>query len=116
MKTMIYQERRQTPRFTFSALAIMKTSEGPSVATAQILDLSLGGACVNVNLPLVADQEFLLVINSDEGDIVVRGVVSYTRPGGLAGLSFLRLSEKASKRLNRLIQDLKESSEPPESA
>jgi hypothetical protein len=63
MKTLIYQERRQTPRFAYTALAVLKTPEGPTVAEAQIMDLSLEGACVNVPIPRFADQEFLLVIN-----------------------------------------------------
>lgn len=112
MKTMIYQERRKTPRFAYSALAVLKTPEGPSVATAQIMDLSLEGAFVNVPLPLFADQEFLLVINSDEGDIVARGIVRYTQPGGVAGLNFTRMSEKAAARLERLIQTLTETTMP----
>lgn len=112
MKTMIYQERRKTPRFAYSALAVLKTPDGPSVATAQIMDLSLTGACVNVPLPLFPDQEFLLVINSDEGDIVVRGIVRYTQPGGVAGLDFTRMSEKAAARLEHLIQSLTETTMP----
>lgn len=112
MKTLIYQERRQTPRFAYTALAVLKTPEGPTVAEAQIMDLSLEGACVNVSIPLFADQEFLLVINSDEGDIVARGIVRYTGPGGVAGLNFTRLSEKASTRLEHLIQTLGEMTTP----
>ena len=106
MKTMIYKERRKTPRYAYSALAVLKTPEGPSVGEAQIMDLSMEGACVSVPLPLVADQDFLLVIHSDEGEIVVRGIVRYTQPGGVTGLNFTRLSEKATQRLERLIQGL----------
>ena len=112
MKTLIYQERRQTPRFAYTALAVLKTPEGPTVAEAQIVDLSLDGACINVPIPLFADQEFLLVINSDEGDIVARGIVRYTGPGGVAGLNFTRMSEKASTRLEHLIQTLGEMTTP----
>jgi hypothetical protein len=112
MKTLIYQERRQTPRFGYTGLAVLKTPEGPSVAEAQIMDLSLEGACVNVPLPLFPDQDFLLVINSDEGDIVVRGIVRYANPGGVAGLNFTRLSEKAATRLEHLIQTLSETTMP----
>jgi len=112
MKTLIYQERRQTPRYSYSALAVLKTPEGPTVAEAQIMDLSLEGACVNVPISLFADQEFLLVINSEEGDIVARGIVRYTRPDGSAGLNFTRLSEKAHVRLGHLIQTLNEMTRP----
>lgn len=108
MKTMIYQDRRHEPRYAFSGLAVLKTPEGPSVATAQILDLSLEGACVNVPLPLFPDEEFLLVLNSSEGDIVVRGIVRYTQPDGSAGLNFTRMSEKASTRLHNLVRSLNE--------
>lgn len=112
MKTMIYQDRRETPRFAYPALAVLKTPDGPSVATAQLVDLSLEGACVNVPLPLFPDEEFLLVINSDEGDIVVRGIVRYTQPGGVAGLNFTRMSEKATTRLENLIRSLSETTMP----
>ena len=112
MKTMIYQDRRNTPRFAYSALAVLKTPEGPSVADAQIIDLSLEGACVNVPLPLFPDEEFLLVINSEEGDIVARGIVRYTQPGGVAGLNFTRMSEKATRRLQHLVQTLIETTTP----
>lgn len=112
MKTMIYQERRKSPRIAYSALAVLKTPEGPSVGTAQIMDLSMEGACVSVALPLFAEQEFLLVIDSDEGEIVVRGVVRYTQAEGVAGLNFTRLSEKASGRLERLIRGLSETTLP----
>jgi hypothetical protein len=112
MKTMIYQERRQKARFAYSALAVLKTPDGPSVATAQIVDLSLEGACVTVPLPLFPDEEFLLVLNSEEGDIVVRGIVRYVQPGGVAGLNFTRMSEKAAARLERLIQTLIETTMP----
>ena len=112
MKTLIYQERRKTPRYAYSALAILKSPEGPSVAEAQILDLSSGGACVRVPLPFVADQDFLLVISSDEGEIVVRGVVRYALPDGIVGLSFTRLSEKAEARLGHLLQALSETTLP----
>ena len=112
MKTMIYQERRQKARFAYSALAVLKTPDGPSVATAQIVDLSLEGACVTVPLPLFPDEEFLLVLNSEEGDIVVRGIVRYVQPGGVAGLNFTRMSEKAAARLERLIQTLIKSTMP----
>ena len=108
MKTMIYQERRKTPRYAYSALAVLKTPDGPSVGTAQIMDLSLEGACVSLTLPLVTDQDFLLVIGSDEGEIVVRGAVRYIQPGGVVGLNFTRLSEKATRRLEKLIQGLSE--------
>ncbi len=108
MKTMIYQDRRQIPRFAYSALAVLKTPEGPSVAEAQVLDISLLGACVNVPLPLFPDEEFLLVMKSAEGDIVVRGIVRYAQPDGVAGLNFTRMSEKAASRLEHLIQTLME--------
>jgi hypothetical protein len=108
MKTMIYQDRRKTPRYVYSALAVLKTPDGPSVAEAQILDISLEGACVNVPLPLFPDEEFLLVMTSNEGDIVVRGIVRYTQPDGTAGLNFTRMSEKATTRLQHLIQMLME--------
>ena len=65
-----------------------------------------------MGIPLFADQEFLLVINSDEGDIVARGIVRYTRPGGIAGLNFTRLSEKAATRLGHLIQNLNDKTTP----
>jgi hypothetical protein len=112
MKSMIYQDRRQTPRYTYSALAVLKTPEGPSVANAEITDLSLEGACVSVPLPLFPDEDFLLVIPSEEGDIVVRGIVRYTQPGGVAGLNFTRMSEKASSRLENLVRSLSETTMP----
>jgi len=112
MKTMIYQDRRKSPRYTYTALALMKTPAGPSVADAQVTDLSVHGASVSVSLPLFPDQEFLLVLNSDEGDIVVRGIVRYTLPSGMAGLEFTRMSEKAAGRLEHLIQALGELTRP----
>lgn len=112
MKTMIYQDRRKIPRYSYSGLAVLKTPDGPSVATAQITDLSLEGACVNVPLPLFPDEEFLLVMNSTEGDIVVRGIVRYVQPGGVAGLNFTRMSEKAAARLEHLIRALSEVTMP----
>jgi hypothetical protein len=108
MKTMIYQDRRKSPRYVYSGLAVLKTPEGPSVATAQVTDLSLEGASVIVSLPLFPDQDFLLVLSSAEGDIVVRGIVRYTLPGNVAGLNFTRMSEKAATRLEHLIRSLNE--------
>ena len=101
--TINHEERRKTSRHSLSALAVLKTPQGPEVCTAQVVDLSLGGSRVTANRPLYPDQEFVLVIKAGGEEIVVRGVVAHALPDGVAGLSFTRMSEEARTRLERLL-------------
>jgi hypothetical protein len=101
--SVVHEERRKTPRRSFSALAVLKTAQGPEVSTAQVVDLSLGGSRVLVDRPVQPDQEFVLVIKAGAEEIVVRGVVVHAQPGSPAGLSFTRMSDEARARLEQLI-------------
>jgi hypothetical protein len=103
-----YEERRKSPRHSFSALAVLKTPQGPEVSTAQVVDLSLGGSRVTVDRPVQPDQEFVLIVKTGAEEIVVRGVVVHAQPGRPAGLSFTRMSEEARARLERLLENLAE--------
>ena len=106
-------ERRKTPRSPISALAVLKTSQGPEVSTTQVVDLSRGGARVVLDRPLAPGEEFVLILKAGGEEIVVRGTVVHSHASGSAGLSFTRMSDEARLRLERLLAN---SSDSPQSA
>ena len=112
----IQPERRTTPRYSLSALAVLKTPQGPEVRTTEVMDLSLGGSRVMVDRPLQPGEEFVLIIKAGGEEIVVRGVVAHSHADGVAGLSFTRMSEEARARLELLVAGLADSAAARDSA
>lgn len=111
-----FQERRQTPRFSFAATAVIKTAQGPEVTRVRVLGLGIAGCRIAVPRPLEVDQEFELTINPNGEEIVMKVVVRYWHTRGFAGLHFTSMSGEAKKRLERLADYISKTSLQPETS
>jgi len=110
----LLQERRQAPRFSFAATAVVKTPQGPEVARVHVLGLGIAGCRVAIHRPLEVDQEFELTIKPNGEEIVAMVVVKYWSKRGFAGLHFTSMSDEARKRLERLVDYISRTSAEPE--
>src|SRR5574337_2165332 len=97
-------ERRQAPRFSFAATAVIKTSQGPEVARARVLGIGIAGCRIAVARRLDVGEEFELTIRTNGEEIVANVVVVYWHLKGFAGLHFTTMSPGARGRLERLVE------------
>jgi len=111
-----FQERRRTPRYTFDAVAVIKTPQGPLVARVRVLGLGIAGCRIATPRRLDVDQEFELTINVNSELIVANVVVKYWHQTGFAGLHFTSMSDEARKRLEKLVDHISSTLSEPETA
>jgi hypothetical protein len=108
------EERRQTPRFSYPATAVIRTPEGEEVTDVEVLGLGIAGCRVAISRPLQTDQELELTIKPQGEEIVTSVVVVYWNRNGFAGLHFTTMSAEARERLEHLVDHILRTSGQPE--
>lgn len=97
------QERRNTPRYSFNATALIKTTGKPEVSRVRVVGLGIAGCRIEINRQLAENQQFQLTIRPNGEQIVTNVTVRYWHAKGFAGVRFTGLSPEAKKRLKRLV-------------
>jgi CheY-like chemotaxis protein len=99
-----FRERRAHPRRNLLVPAALLSPEGMPAAQGQILNLSLGGAQLDLGASLKPGMEVALAfeIPGGKGPFRVTARVQWKKEGKL-GLSFLDVSEEDQKRLGELL-------------
>lgn len=97
------QERRQEPRFSFAAAAVIKDPQGSEVSQVVVVGIGMAGCRVEALQKLEVNHEFDLTIYPDGEEIVTRVVVVYWHDRGFAGLHFVTMTDQAKKRLERVV-------------
>ena len=108
------QERRQEPRFSFAAAAVIKDPQGSEVSQVVVVGIGMAGCRVEALQKLEANHEFDLAIYPDGEQIVTRVVVVYWHDRGFAGMHFVSMTDEAKKRLERLVDRISRTFALPE--
>ncbi len=97
------QERSSTPRYSFDATALIKTTGKEEFSRVRVVGLGIAGCRIEVNRRLAENQQFQLTIRPNGEQIVANVTVRYWNAKGFAGVRFTGLSPEAKKRLKRLV-------------
>ncbi len=97
------QERRKSPRYSFNATALIKTTGKPEVTRVRVVGLGIAGCRIEISHRLAENQQFQLTIRPNGEQIVTNVTVRYWHAKGFAGVRFTGLSPEAKKRLKRLV-------------
>jgi hypothetical protein len=92
-RTEAEEERRRTPRFNCGGHA--KISFLPSdgiFLPGKIRDLSLGGCCLDTNLPIEFGSRAEVLVRVNAASFRAVGIVKALRSDSVAGIEFVRLS------------------------
>jgi hypothetical protein len=100
-------ERRSTARFVCTCDAnVSRVPSDGVVVPAKILDLSLGGCCVDSALPLSRDVKVEIQVHVKGASFRVVGDVKGIRSESESCIQFVRLSAGAKEALADLIREM----------
>jgi CheY-like chemotaxis protein len=99
-----FVDRRREPRRSLLVPAALMSPEGTPAALGQILNLSPGGALIDLGAALHPGMEMTLAfdIPGGQGPFRVTGRIQWRKDGKL-GVSFLDVSPEDHQRLERLL-------------
>jgi hypothetical protein len=106
-RTEAEEERRRTPRFNCGGHA--KISFLPSdgiFLPGKIRDLSLGGCCLDTNLPIEFGSRAEVLVRVNAASFRAVGIVKALRSDSVAGIEFVRLSTGGKELLADLVSEL----------
>jgi len=109
-----FTERRQVPRFSCAATAIIKSPQGPELAKVRVVGLGIAGCRIEIERRLEVDQQLELIIQASDQQIATTVIVRYWHKKGFAGLHFLAMSQEAKERLQRLVDYISRTFAEPE--
>ncbi len=99
----MFQERREVPRYSFSAPALIRCLPDGEVSDVSVLGLGIAGCRIEAPRRLTVHHEYELTLSPGAEEIVTNAVVVYWHRTGFAGLHFTSMSQEAKARLERLV-------------
>jgi len=95
------EDRREQPRYPFSATAVI--ASGPGIEVGRVKDLSLGGCYVAIQQPLPENTLFLLTIHHGRESFTCQARVITATSGIGAGVQFVDPDGASRGVLNRWL-------------
>src|SRR5580700_10542984 len=101
-------ERRQAPRYPFSALAEIVDEQENARTSSRVSDLSLHGCYVEMKNPFPQGTNVMIEISTDTESLETHATVAHIEPKRGMGLTFGEMSESLANVLNRWVVQAKE--------
>jgi hypothetical protein len=101
-------ERRQAPRYPFSALAEIVDEEENARTSSRVSDLSLHGCYVEMKDPFPAGTNVMIEISTDTESLETHATVAHFEPKQGMGLTFGEMPKSLANVLNRWVAQAKE--------
>jgi hypothetical protein len=88
-----------------------RTLEGADLQTAELTEISVGGALLSTEDPLPIDTDIILEITPPGAvsPLSISGKATYHLPNGSTGLKFIYRDGGGSRRLRELVRRLRQS-------
>ena len=106
-RTEAEEERRRNPRFNCGGLARISFLPSDGIfLPGKIRDLSLGGCCLDTNLPIEFGSRAEVLVRVNAASFRAVGIVKALRSDSVAGIEFVRLSAGGKELLADLVSEL----------
>jgi hypothetical protein len=99
-------ERRQVPRYGFSAPARIRSLQGNEGTEVEVRGLGIAGCRIQASQRLIVEREYELTIRPNGPEIITNAVVVHWHQTGFAGLHFTSMSQEARARLESLVDHI----------
>jgi hypothetical protein len=99
----VEQERRLTPRYSFTASAELHEEQSAASVTARVSELSLQGCYLDMVNPFPVRAIVQIRISSSKESFQAKGKVVYVHPGIGAGVIFVEISPQSQTVLQRWL-------------
>jgi PilZ domain len=101
-------ERRQTPRYPFSALAEIVDEEENARTSTRVSDLSLHGCYVEMSNPFPAGTNVMIEISTETESLETHATVAHIEPKRGMGLTFGEMPKSLANVLNKWVVQARE--------
>jgi hypothetical protein len=101
-------ERRQAPRYPFSALAEIVDEEENARTSSRVSELSLHGCYVEMNNPFPEGTNVMIEISTETESLETHATVAHIEPKRGMGLTFSEMPKSLANILNRWVVQAKE--------
>jgi Tfp pilus assembly protein PilZ len=103
--------RRRHTRLPVAVSVKYRTLEGADLQTAELTEISVGGALLSTEDPLPIDTDIILEITPPGAvsPLSISGKATYHLPNGSTGLKFIYRDGGGSRRLRELVRRLRQS-------
>ena len=94
-------ERRQAPRYPFSALAEIVDEEENARTSSRVSELSLHGCYVEMNNPFPEGTKVMIEISTETESLETHAIVAHIEPKRGMGLTFGEMPKSIANVSNR---------------
>ncbi|HXN97666.1 MAG TPA: PilZ domain-containing protein [Candidatus Acidoferrales bacterium] len=101
-----YTNRREVPRFSLIASAVLREPESDTKISGRISELSRKGCYVDTLIALPEGTNLEVRISRDQGVFESQGKIIYVQSGMGMGLAFVNIADEQLKILDAWLEEL----------